>query len=81
MNLINAYNENGIYFLFRDVLWWFNGKRIEKWCYDPNIFDIFIYNNKLYGLNVHDEVFILNNQQFKYCGSLKEILKVEHVNP
>ncbi len=49
MNLINAYNENGIYFLFDSILWWFNGKRIEKWFYCPDIIGILIYDNQLYG--------------------------------
>ncbi len=67
INLINAYNENGIYFLYDSILWWFNGKRFEKWRYCYNISKIFIYNNKLYARAVNNgsQNYILENQQFK----------------
>ncbi len=78
MNIISAYNENGIYFLFRGVLWWFNGKRIEKWCYCPDITRIFAHNGKLYGIYNNLNKFILKNQQFKYyCGSQQKIFGIE----
>ncbi len=83
MNIINAYNENGIYFLFDSILWWFNGKRCENWCYCPHIHhQIFVYNNNLYGEVTFDKVHILENRQFKNCKLMKEIFKTEHyVNP
>ncbi len=97
MNLIHAYNENGIYFLFDSILWWFNGKRIEKWCHCPDIVKIFVYDGKLYGLItdhgklhgfvtdhfVFQKVFVLENQQFNYHMSMKEIFKIayDYINP
>ncbi len=84
MNLINAYNENGIYFLFSHTLWWFNGKRIEKWCYCPDISRIFVDDGNLYArTEPYREVFILENQSFKYCGILEDIFDIEdeHINP
>ncbi len=82
MNIINAYNENGIYFLFDSTLWWFNGKRFENWCYCPHIRYLFVYNSKLYGKATCNKIHILENQQFKYHGSMEDIIKTKnYVNP
>ncbi len=85
MNLIHAYNEHGIYFLFNSILWWFNGKRIEKWCYCPNILKIFVYDSNLYARNewCFRNVLVLENQRFQYFGTLDGIFDIEGetINP
>ncbi len=72
MNIVHAYNENGIYFLFRHILWWFNGKRFEKWLYCPNIRYIFVYNKHIYAGTTNYTMCILENQKFK---SLKDLFR------
>ncbi len=83
INLIHAYNENGIYFLFVSILWWFNGKRIEKWCYCPDFNRIFVNNGKLYGTSENYKTYILENKHFKSSGLLQEVFKIKdkHIDP
>ncbi len=85
MNIIYAYNENGIYFLFNDRLWWFNGKRFEKWCYRQHTYDkIFAHDGKLYAISRNNFLYILENNKFKYhCGSLETLFKIQEyfMNP
>ncbi len=54
MNLIDNYNEHdkGFFFCFHDGVYWFNGKRYEKYCKKPywfyghyNILNIDIYQS------------------------------------
>ncbi len=73
MKLIYAYNENGIYFLFRGTLWWFNGKRVEKWCCCPYFHEIFVYDNKLYGIKWNN-IYIFENKIFQYSYALLQTL-------
>ncbi len=30
-SLINAYNEDGVYFEYKSRIWWFNGQKIKEW--------------------------------------------------
>ncbi len=79
MNLIYAYNEHGIYFEFNSILWWFNGKRFEKWCRCQDVFRICVYGGKIYGHNACEKktepllhkMYILENQQFRQFELMK----------
>ena len=50
LSIVNKYNENGIYFLFHGFIWWFNGKRKEKWCHSEAE-EIYFYQGKLYDIS------------------------------
>jgi len=79
--LISNYNEFGIYFLFNEHLWWFNGKRIEKWCsMDSSL--IFSIKNNIYTKN-ECTLYYLKNKKFELSPqSLETIYKTSsYINP
>ncbi len=47
--IIEAYNENGEYFIFAGTIFWFNGKRIEEWCLSDHLYGN--YGNRGHGRN------------------------------
>ncbi len=47
--IIEAYNENGEYFIFAGIIYWFDGKRIEEWCLSDHLYGD--YGNRGYCRN------------------------------
>ncbi len=62
-NIINEYNEIGIFIRCNRRLYWFNGKRFEFWCEATNKYCFMTYNNDLYW-NFFGKVSIYKNKQF-----------------
>ncbi len=60
LDLIDKYNENGIFIRHLKKIWWFNGKRLEHWT-DVDCFDIIYKNNKLYLLDHNFKTIIYEN--------------------
>ncbi len=86
LKVIDDYNEVGIYFVFDGKLWWFNGKRSEKWCHSyPD--KIYLYNNNVYGIDSGGSItHILKNNKFEPCKqawwSIMNLGMYEnHINP
>ncbi len=84
LKIIDDYNEVGIYFVFDGKLWWFNGKRSEKWCTSYSN-QIYLYNNNVYGIDSGGSItHILKDNKFKpYKQAWQSImdLGMYHIHP
>ncbi len=64
-NIINEYNEIGIFIRYRGQLYWFNGKRFEFWCEHRAKYECFLtYNNNLY-YKSYKKIYVYKNKIFK----------------
>ncbi len=66
LNIINKYNEDGIFVWRKESIYWFNGNRFEYWCKCPcTPFGFhFVYKNKIFKagiLNVFEDRVLYGN--------------------
>ncbi len=64
-NLIDTYNEAGVFFVFGSKLWWFNSKRIEEWCFSDGISEVQLKNGKLFGTGEFCQYYCLIGSEFR----------------
>ncbi len=66
-NLINKYNEAGIFLIVDELIYWFNSKRFETWCKcDDNFSGVLYYKNTLYTKTM-GHLHVYKNRQFTGC--------------
>ncbi len=82
LELIDKYNEIGVFTIFNGKIYWFNGKRFEIWCDIPNVLlgnvNVCVQNGKLY-IQCPFTTYIYKNKQFRLPVG-NDILKNSHPN-
>ncbi len=77
LKLIDKYNEDGMFFVYLNTLWWFNGKRFELWSSHFPI-NLKVYrskNKKLYAYNCFDIHFYIHIEKKGYFFKSNKRLK------
>jgi len=74
-NLIDKYNEDGIFMRCDLTIYWFNGKRFEYWVKTVRKWPVFTYQHDLY-CNFNGTIMIYKNKEFKFVE--KHILLYNH---
>ncbi len=78
LELIDKYNEIGVFTISDAKIYWFNGKRFEMWCDIPpqEAVNAFVYKRKLY-IRYSFETYIYKNKQFRLPVG-NDIIKNSH---
>ncbi len=72
MNIIEQYNENGVFMNDENKIYWFNGKRFEFWC-QANSNDILFAHNNIYVFE-NNQIFKWQKKEFRICKSKSIII-------
>ncbi len=73
-NIINNYNENGVFILIHNTIYWFNEKRLEEWCI-CTYSKVCTYDHELYVFNDF-RVQKFNTRNFKISTKWNHPLKL-----
>jgi len=80
LKLINNYNENGIYFAYNKNIWWFNGKRLERWLSVVNGEAILSDRSNVYVIDDNAISYVLKDRKFeKNYKSVAELFNLDDV--
>lgn len=77
LQLIDRYNEEGIFIINYPNIYWFNAKRFEFWV--SGFEDVLYYKNNLYVKNVYDRVLIYVHKEFHFIETEPANLKYNNL--
>ncbi len=78
MNIIEQYNEYGVFMNDEYEIYWFNGKRFEFWCEATND-DLLYIGNDIYKYKNNHTISKWHQQQFKKCEINSIILDCDNI--
>ncbi len=68
-NLIDGYNEKGVFLINDAIIYWTNFKRIEIWMVATcNFYKVFEFNNTLFVKDYYNNLYIQKHNEFIYCA-------------